>query len=124
MPDTAVHESPSTAKSLWQKYRIFEERLELDTHFGPLRVPFDEIERVDVSESDVKGLLRGDLRLRGFRPALKVDWANFVEHVVVDKRDGVRRILFTPEDPERFVRILEEAIARRRASRSDGEATS
>ena len=68
-----------------------------------MSIPFEHIERVTVSESDVKGLLKGDLKLKGFRPALKLDWANFVEHVVLDKREGfVRRVLFTPDDSTAF----------------------
>ena len=50
-----------------------------------MTVPFDNIEGVEVSESEVEGLLKGDLHLKGFRPALKLDWANFLEHVVLDK---------------------------------------
>jgi hypothetical protein len=52
--------------------------LELDTHFGVIDVPFDAIERVQARPSDLKQLVtHGDLQLRDFRPALKIDWANF-----------------------------------------------
>lgn len=107
-----IYTSKSTVKSLWQEYRVYPNRLEFDSPFGLMVIPFEHIERVDVEESDVKGLLRGDLRLRGFRPALKLDWANFVEHVVLDKSSGhVRRLLFTPEDPESFRRAVDEALS-------------
>ena len=110
-----LYESESTAKNIWQKYRIFGDRIEIDTLFGMMTVPFDHIERAEVSESEVKGLMRGDLHLKGFRPALKVDWANFFEHVVVDKDQGyIRRILLTPADPEEFTRRLDEALSRYR----------
>jgi hypothetical protein len=112
MPDTPILRSPSTLKSLWQEYRIYEDRLEFDTHVGRLTVPFANIERVDVHESDVKGLLRGDLRLRNFRAALKLDWANFAEHVALDTASGLlRRILFTPENPRAFKGALDAALA-------------
>ena len=107
--------SKSTVKSLWQEYRVFEDRVEFDTHFGMMTVPFAHIETVEVSESEVEGLLKGDLHLKGFRPALKLDWANFVEHVVLDKSEGhVRRLLFTPEDAEAFRDALNEALQRYR----------
>ncbi len=109
-----VYTSKSTVKSLWQEYRIYDDRVVFETHFGKLTVPFDHVESVDVSESEVKGLLRGDLHLKNFRPALKLDWANFVEHVVLDKDKGVRRILFTPDDLEGFVSALNEALSRYR----------
>ena len=81
-----------------------------------MTVPFANIERVEVRESDVKGLLTGDLQLKGFRPALKLDWANFVEHVVIDTDTGLlRRILFTPEDPAAFKEAVDAALARYRS---------
>jgi hypothetical protein len=118
-----VHEprytSRSTVRSLWQEYRIYDDRLEFDTHFGMLTVPFDHVERALVDESEVEGLLRGDLHLKGFRPALKVDWANFVEHVVLDKNKGyIRRILFTPDDPDGFAAALDEALTAYRERRA------
>jgi hypothetical protein len=111
MSETPIYTSNSTVKSVWQEYRIYSDRLEFDTRFGKMTIPFDQIERVEVSESEVKGLLRGDLHLKGFRPAIKLDWANFLEHVVVDKSDGrVHRVLFTPDDPEAFKRALDGAL--------------
>jgi len=118
MDESPLYRSPSTVKSLWQEYRIYADRVEFDTLFGRMTIPFDAIESVSVSESEVRGLLRGDLHLKNFRPALKIDWANFVEHVVLDKKEGwIRRILFTPEDPGAFVRALGTALsAYRRAA--------
>jgi hypothetical protein len=67
---------------------------------------------VETRESDLKGLMRGELQLKGFRPALKLDWANFAEHVVVDKSGGhIHRILFTPENPSEFEAALRQAMA-------------
>ncbi|HVG94043.1 MAG TPA: hypothetical protein VND21_06315, partial [Planctomycetota bacterium] len=81
--------------------------------FGTLRIPFEHVEAVEVLGSDLKALLRGDLRLKGFRPALKLDWANFTDHVVLDKSAGtVRRVLFAPEDPAAFRAALLDALAR------------
>jgi glutaredoxin-related protein len=113
--DKVIYTSKSTAKSLWQEYRVCEDCVEFDTRFGKLTIPFDHVERVEISESEVRGLLRGDLHLRNFRPALKLDWANFLEHVVVDKNKGhIRRILFTPDDLEAFKGALESALNRYR----------
>ena len=122
MKEIPAYESESTAKNLWQAYRIFNDRVEIDTLFGCMTIPFDQIEKVVVSESEVKGLLKGDLHLKGFRPALKVDWANFLEHVVIDKSEGhIRRILLTPDDPEVFKNTLDEALSRYEKDREGGE---
>ena len=108
-----IYSSKSTVKSIWQEYYIYADRVEFDTMFGKMIVPFEHIEGVEVSESEVEGLLRGDLHLKGFRPALKLDWANFAEHVVLDKSEGlVKRVLFTPDDPHAFKAALDEALAR------------
>ena len=111
MSDEPIFTSVSTVKSLWQEYRIYNNRVEFDTLFGLMTVPFNHIEQVSVLESDVKGLLHGDLRLKNFRPALKLDWANFLEHVVLDKNEGyIHRLLFTPEDPQAFKNTLNDAL--------------
>jgi hypothetical protein len=113
MGSDPVYTSKSTVKSIWQEYHIFDDRVEFDTLFGKMTVPFDCIEKVEVSESEVEGLLKGDLHLKGFRPALKLDWANFAEHVVLDKSEGlVKRVLFTPDDPNAFKAALDDALAR------------
>ena len=115
MSDEPLYTSKSTAKSIWQEFRLYEDRIEFDTHFGMMVVPLAHIERVDVSESEVKGLLRGDLHLKNFRPALKLDWSNFVEHIVIDKDKGyVRRVLCSPDDPEAFRSAVEGALERYR----------
>jgi hypothetical protein len=109
---TPIYTSKSTIKSLWQEYRIYDDHLEFDTLFGQMDIPFDDIEQAEVSASEMQGLFKGDLHLR-YMPALKLDWANFVEHVVVDKREGLlRHILFTPEDPTAFVSALHDALTR------------
>jgi hypothetical protein len=109
------HRAGASVKSLWQEYRIYEDRLEFGTLFGRLTIPLGQVERVAVSESELRGLLKGDLHLKGFRPALKLDWANFVEHVVLDKNAGcIRRVLFTPDDPHAFKGVLDQALARLR----------
>jgi len=111
MGEEPVYISKSTARSLWQEYRIYEDHIEFATHFGNVVIPFDVIESVEVKESDVKGLLKGDLQLKGFKPAIKLDWANFREHVVLDKQGGLcKRFLFTPENPEEFKKVLDERL--------------
>ena len=43
--DTPVYTSKSTVKSLWQEYRIYDDRVVFETHFGKLTIPLElEIE--------------------------------------------------------------------------------
>lgn len=111
MNSSAIYSSKSVVKSFWQTYHIFEDRLELHSLFGNIIVPFEKIERAVCEDSDVKGLFKGDLKLNNFRPALKLDWANLTEHIVIDKSDGlIHRILFTPDNPHEFILELEKAL--------------
>jgi len=111
MSDVPLYVSNSTAKSLWQEYRIYKDHVEFGTMFGTITIPFDNIVSIEVRESDVKGLLKGDLQLKGFKPAIKLDWANFVEHVVLDRDEGFcKRFLFTPENPQEFKDMLEKYL--------------
>ena len=108
MSERALYISKSTARSLWQEYRIYKDHLEFGTHVGTVTIPFDNIVIVEVRESDVKGLFKGDLQLKGFKPAIKLDWANFTEHVVLDRKEGFcKRFLFTPENPQEFKTVLD-----------------
>jgi len=112
MSNQPIYTSKSTVKSLWHEYRVYQNRLELDSPMGLLVIPFEHVEGVDVSESDVAGLFRGELHLSDFQPALKLDWANFEEHVVLEEDTGrLRRVLFTPEDPTEFKDVLERALS-------------
>ena len=55
--------------------------------------------------------MKGDLKLKGFKPAFKLDWANFQEHVVLDKNEGFcKRFLFTPQNPNEFKEVLEKIL--------------
>lgn len=117
MKTTLKYTSKCTAKSLWQEYRIYNDHLEFGTLFGNVIIPFEQIENTSVMESEIKGLLHGDLHLKNFRPALKLDWANFNEHVVLDKSAGnIKRVLFTPDDPTAFTMALNDALKNFRSS--------
>ena len=119
MADEPIYISQSSAKSIWQEYRIYEDRLEFGTLLGTMSVPFDQIETIEVAPSDLSTLLHGKLTLKNFRPALKLDWANLVEHVVIDKSSGMlHRVLFTPENPKEFLETLERALGRYRSGAS------
>lgn len=112
MSDQPVYISECSGKSIWQEYRIHSDRIEFDTKLGRMTIPFENVEQFEVLDADTAALARGDLRLRNFRPALKIDWANFQEHVVLDKKEGyVRRILFTPSDPAGFANALRDAMS-------------
>jgi hypothetical protein len=108
-----LHRSRCALRSLWQKYRIYDDRLELDTRFGLMSIPFEHIESMDLRATGHAGSLKGHLQLRDFRPELMLDWTNFRGHVVVDMKDGaMRRVFITPGDPQVFKSTLDAALRR------------
>src|SRR5215212_11742311 len=109
MADTPLYTSPCAARSLWHEYRVYADRVELDTLTGTLAVPFDQIEGVHVAASYSQGVR---LQLAGWKPGLKLDWADLHPHIVLDKATGLfRHIAFTPDDPQAFQEALERAMA-------------
>ena len=109
MDKPPVYVSNCTVKSLWQKYEIFDDRLELHTWLGTVEIRFGRIEIVEVLPPTIKSLR---LHLKKSQPfGLKLDGSAWSEHILLDTKDGFwRHILFTPEDPAEFKRVLEEAI--------------
>jgi len=90
-----LYTSKRTAKSLWQQYRIYPDRVELQSWFlfHTIIVPANEIRTVEVRPP---GLIWG----------IKLDNCNFCRHVLLTRKSGCFKIIgFTPEDPEQFVAI-------------------
>src|SRR5256885_785459 len=109
MNSSPVYTSNCSKKSLWQKYEIFPDRVELHTWVGTFKIPFDQIEAIDVYPPVLHSLR---LHLRHCLPiGFKLDSVDFKEHVILDKKKGiVRHVLFTPEDPAQFKRVLDEQL--------------
>jgi hypothetical protein len=111
MEQPPLYTSTCSAKNFWREYRIFHDRVELDTFFKTLTVPFSDVEGIEVAHSYSEGVR---LQLR-HGMGLKLDWADFHPHVVLEKSTGFfRHIAFTPDDPEEFRPTLETALARYR----------
>ena len=80
--------------------------------FGHYIIPFQSIVKVEISESDVKRALHGGSRASVFSMAAKLDLANLNRHIVLEKSEGVfNRILFTPDNIDEFMNILNKAIS-------------
>jgi len=101
-----VYESRPARKSMNNRYEIHDDRIELKCRF-----PF--IKKTWVIERD-------DLvSIEAFRPpvirtafwALKLDLADFNEHVGIRRRSGLfKQLRFTPENPREFVERARETF--------------
>jgi hypothetical protein len=109
MNDGSLYKSKRTAKSLWQQYRIYRDRLELQSWilFHTVVVPANEIQAVEVRPSVFRGQ-------KGFIWGLKIDNCSLCRHVLLIKKSGLfKRIGFSPDEPEAFVEICKSIVADR-----------
>jgi hypothetical protein len=116
MNETPLLKSKCSLRTLWQEYMIFANRIELHTHVGIVKVPLSAIERIEVL-GPVLNFKNLALHLKNFRFPIKIDMATLHEHILLDKSNGIiHRLLFTPEDPEEFKRVVESLLANSRQS--------
>ena len=102
MNNAPIYISKRSAKSLWQEYRIYRDRLELQSWllFHTIIVPVNEIQAVEV-------------RPPGPISGVKLDNCNFCRHVLLIKKSGLlftKRIGFSPDAPEKFVAVCKAIL--------------
>jgi hypothetical protein len=107
-----LYRTHPSAKSLWREYRLYADRIELDSiPWGKITVPLEDVRDVSVRPAGVIfDLFRGDYGLGDLLRAPKLDMADLAEHVVLEKTGFWKQFRFTPDDPEAFVRAAREAL--------------
>ena len=101
MNDTPIYTSKRTGKSFWQEYRVYPDRLELQSWllFHTMVIPAREI--MNIKAGRPPGMIWG----------IKLDNCNFCRHVLLKRRSGLfKRIGFTPDDPEKFVAACQSIL--------------
>jgi hypothetical protein len=117
MIDTPLYTSKRTAKSLWQQYRIYRDRIELQSWIllHTVVLPIDEIQAVKLCPSVFGGwirLMRGERKI-DFRDmwGIKIDFCDLCPHVLLRKTSGIfNAIGFSPDEPEQFVEICKSVL--------------
>src|ERR1035437_9134747 len=106
MNGTPLYASKRTAKSLWQQYRIYRDRLELQSWIllHTVVLPIDEIQAVKLRPSVIGVLI-------GFTSGMKRDLGDLCPHVLLRKKSGLfNAIGFSPDEPETFVEICKSVL--------------
>ena len=107
-----LYVSAKSFKNLWQEYRIYADRIKLESFVGRKIIPASDILNVEVRPP----LVIGDIfRGKGLREslALKLDLADLCPHVAILRRSGLfRHIRFVPDDPDTFARICKSIMTR------------
>ena len=101
-----VYVSRRTPASLWQEYRIYPDRLELQswTLFHTVVIPANEILEIEVRPSAFSGR-------KGMTWGIKLDCSDLSRHVLIRKKSGLwKRMAFTPDNPDEFVRVCKSIL--------------
>jgi hypothetical protein len=105
---TPLYVSKRSFKNLWQEYRIYLDRIELQCWIAlhTLKIPVREIADVQVrSPFSFWDLLRGkaSFSLRG----MKIDQSDLYRHIAIKRLSGLAKyIVFTPDNPDEFADII------------------
>jgi hypothetical protein len=106
MNDTPIYTSKRTGRGLWQEYRIYRDRLELQSWclFHTLIIPAGEILKIEVRPALFTG---PGAAVWG----IKLDNCNLCRHVLLIRKSGVfKRIGFSPDEPEKFVAMCKSIL--------------
>jgi hypothetical protein len=110
--DRPIYSSQGTFRNLWQKYHIFRDRLELNTHLlGKFVIHFDDLDKVVIRKSNLSqwgAFFRGEVP---FVMGIKLDLSDFYENLGIYKTKGfVKLIVVIPDDLKVFKQYLESAL--------------
>ena len=98
--------SRRTPAGLWQEYRIYSDRLELQSwaFFHTIVIPTNEILEIEARPSLFGGR-------KGVTWGIKLDMTDMHRHVLVRRKTGFwKRIAFTPDNPDEFVRVCQSVL--------------
>jgi len=93
-----LYESKGTPRSLWNNYRIFDDRIELQFRlfFTKIIIQREAFVKVGVYKPPV---------IRTVFWALKLDLADCYNHIEIERNHGLfKKIRFTPANPDEFKR--------------------
>ncbi len=101
-----LYVSSPTMKSLGNEYTIFPDRIDLRCGY----LFFHKI--ITVKKADIVsiGVFKPPVIRTSFK-ALKLDLADFYEHVGITRKGGIfSQLRFTPENPQKFVAVAKEVF--------------
>jgi hypothetical protein len=105
-----IYVSRRTPASLWQEYRIYSDRLEVQSWIlvHTVVIPANEILEIEVRPSAFSGR-------KGIVWGIKLDMTDLCRHVLIRRKSGFWKCLaFTPDNPDEFVRVGKSILPGRR----------
>lgn len=99
--------SKACARSLWNEYRVYEDRVELKFRlfFKTFIIFHEDMISIALFDPPV-------IKTKFW--ALKFDWADFNKHVGIQRKNGfMKHLRFTPQEPDKFVAAVEQYFNKR-----------
>lgn len=102
-----IYQSKKKLRNLFQNYRIYEDRIEIGSR---VVLKTFKLTREDINNIEIRPpVIIGDVIRRRYSffthlRTLKVDFADFHRHVVIEKKKGfLKQLRITPDDPDLFL---------------------
>lgn len=111
-----IYQSKKKLRNLFQNYKIYEDRIEIGSKvvLKTFKLTKEDITNIEIRPRYVIGdVIRRRYSIFTHLRTLKVDFADFHRHVVIEKNKGfLKQQRFTPDDPDLFIekckKIFEE----------------
>ncbi len=101
-PSFLVYKSEKAFRNTWHEYRVYQDRIELDTVFKTIIIKKIDIEEINIFSPPV-------IKTSIF--ALKIDLADFYTHIGIKRKKGsLKEIRFTPLFPEKFLESVKSIL--------------
>ena len=100
MKNYQTYVSKACAKSLWNEYRVYEDRVELKfwLFFKTFVISYENMISIALFDPPF-------MKTKFW--AFKLDWADFNQHVGIERKNGfMKHLRFTPQEPDKFVAAI------------------
>lgn len=102
--ESPLYVSNRLPRNLWQEYRVFKDRLELESHIllHTFIIPLNDIQGVSISPPLLYAMFFKQTWKGGI--PFRLDMAPLFTHVAVLRKKGIfRNIRFIPDNPDAFM---------------------
>ena len=110
--DDLLYVSKRSLRNLWQEFRIYKNRLELQSWllFRTFIIQSADIVNIEVRPRFVMfDLMRG--KSLAYALAMKIDFSDFCIHVAIHRESGlIKHIRITPNNPTKFAEICKTTM--------------
>ena len=105
--------SKPSARSLWQEYRIYHDRIELRFWLLLKTLTISSNKIVDLKVVPPAFKTEKGSKFMSWFWGLFLDWAAFNRHVMIETKSYFARYLhFTPDEPEAFLKVCKSIMKR------------